>query len=80
MNKTITLNDGIFNTKYVVGIGRTEIPVGGDGEVTLSVMSIYLENMPQPIIITFESVEERDTAYDEISGVLEELWEKSTEQ
>lgn len=80
MNKTITLNDGIFNTKYVVGIGRTEIPVGSDGEVTLSVMSIYLENMPQPIIITFETAEERDAAYDEISGSLEELWEKSTEQ
>ena len=71
----VHLIDASFKTEAIVGFGRVDIPypvqegVDNDGDVTMSAISVYLQGFDTPVVITYNSNDERDEDFAKLVSI-----------
>lgn len=71
----VHLIDASFKIEDIVGFGRVDIPypvqegVDNDGDVTMSAISVYLQGFDNPVVVTYNSRDERDEDFAKLVSI-----------
>jgi len=68
----IELKDLTFDAAKLVALSKG-LQEGTQISIDIYTLTLFLNNIPTPLIIGFETKEERDTSYDMVLEVIKEL-------